>query len=53
MRWPIGSEDLLAALPEGRGGNVLQFVWVFLPDTCTERPGCDTRGELDEVRSGA
>ncbi|QRN97034.1 DUF547 domain-containing protein [Archangium violaceum] len=42
-------EDLLAALPEGRGGNVLQFVWAFLPDTCTERPGCDTRGELDRV----
>ncbi len=42
-------EDFLAALPEGRRGNVLQFVWAFLPDTCTERYGCDTRGDLDRV----
>jgi hypothetical protein len=42
-------EDFLAALPEGRRGNVLQFVWAFLPDTCTERPGCETRSELDRV----
>ncbi|RKH64010.1 DUF547 domain-containing protein [Corallococcus llansteffanensis] len=42
-------EDFLAALPEGRGGNVLQFVWAFLPDTCEERPGCDTRGDLDRA----
>jgi hypothetical protein len=42
-------EDFLAALPEGRGGNVLQFVWAFLPDACEERPGCDTRGDLDRV----
>ena len=42
-------EDFLAALPEGRRGNVLQFVWAFLPDTCTERPGCDNRAELDRV----
>ncbi|MFB1480353.1 DUF547 domain-containing protein [Corallococcus sp. RDP092CA] len=41
--------DLLAALPEGRGGNVLQFVWAFLPDACEERPGCDTRGDLDRA----
>ncbi|WP_241757938.1 DUF547 domain-containing protein [Myxococcus landrumensis] len=40
-------EDFLAALPEGRRGNVLQFVWAFLPDTCEERPGCDTRADLD------
>ncbi|WP_233612271.1 DUF547 domain-containing protein [Corallococcus sp. AB045] len=42
-------EDFLNALPEGRGGNVLQFVWAFLPDTCEERPGCDTRGDLDRA----
>lgn len=42
-------EDFLAALPEGRRGNVLQFVWAFLPDTCTERPGCETRADLDRV----
>lgn len=42
-------EDFLAALPEGRRGNVLQFVWAFLPDICTERPGCDNRAELDRV----
>ncbi|RKH18730.1 DUF547 domain-containing protein [Corallococcus praedator] len=42
-------QDFLAALPEGRGGNVLQFVWAFLPDTCEERPGCDTRGDLDRA----
>lgn len=41
--------DFLAALPEGRRGNVLQFVWAFLPDTCTERYGCDTRSDLDRV----
>jgi hypothetical protein len=40
-------EDFLAALPEGRRGNVLQFVWAFLPDTCTDHYGCDTRGDLD------
>jgi hypothetical protein len=42
-------EDFLAALPEGRGGTVLQFVWAFLPDTCTDRYGCDTRSDLDRV----
>ncbi|GEN07128.1 hypothetical protein MFU01_21650 [Myxococcus fulvus] len=42
-------EDFLAALPEGRRGNVLQFVWAFLPDTCEERPGCDTRADLDHA----
>jgi len=42
-------EEFLAALPEGRRGNVLQFVWAFLPDTCTDRYGCDTRGDLDRV----
>ncbi|WP_224244537.1 DUF547 domain-containing protein [Hyalangium gracile] len=42
-------EDFLAALPEGRRGTVLQFVWAFLPDTCTDRYGCDTRGDLDRV----
>ncbi len=42
-------EDFLAALPEGRRGNVLQFIWAFLPDTCTDRYGCDTRSDLDRV----
>ncbi|NMO20890.1 DUF547 domain-containing protein [Pyxidicoccus fallax] len=42
-------EDFLAALPEGRRGNVLQFVWAFLPDTCEERPGCATRSDLDRA----
>ncbi|ADO75006.1 DUF547 domain-containing protein [Stigmatella aurantiaca] len=42
-------EDFLAALPAGRSGNVLQFVWAFLPDTCTERYGCDTRSDLDRA----
>ncbi|WP_240360304.1 DUF547 domain-containing protein [Pyxidicoccus caerfyrddinensis] len=42
-------DDFLRALPEGRGGNVLQFVWAFLPDTCEERPGCATRGDLDRA----
>jgi hypothetical protein len=41
--------NFLAALPEGRRGTVLQFVWAFLPDTCTERYGCDTRSDLDRV----
>lgn len=38
--------DFLAALPEGRR-HLLQIVWAFLPDTCAERPGCETRGDLD------
>lgn len=42
-------DDFLSALPEGRRGNVLQFVWAFLPDTCEERPGCDTRSDLDRA----
>ncbi|MCE9673299.1 DUF547 domain-containing protein [Myxococcus stipitatus] len=42
-------EDFLAALPEGRRSTVLQFVWAFLPDTCEERPGCDTRSDLDRA----
>lgn len=42
-------EDFLAALPPGREPRVLQFVWAFLPDTCEERPGCDTRADLDRV----
>ncbi|MCY1019780.1 DUF547 domain-containing protein [Pyxidicoccus sp. MSG2] len=42
-------DDFLRALPEGRGGNVLQFVWAFLPDTCEERPGCATRSDLDRA----
>ncbi|MBU8895550.1 DUF547 domain-containing protein [Corallococcus sp. H22C18031201] len=42
-------EDFLAALPEGRRGTVLQFVWAFLPEACDERPGCDTRSDLDRA----
>ncbi|MBN1207645.1 MAG: DUF547 domain-containing protein [Myxococcaceae bacterium] len=42
-------EDFLAALPAGRRDTVLQFVWAFLPDTCTDRYGCDTRSDLDRV----
>ncbi len=41
-------EALLAALPEGRK-HVLQVVWAYLPDRCDERPGCDTRGDLDQA----
>jgi hypothetical protein len=38
-----------AALPDGQG-SVLQVVWAFLPDTCDgERPGCDTRADLDKA----
>jgi hypothetical protein len=48
-RFDTWREDFLAALPEGRRDNVLQFVWAFLPDTCTQRPGCDNRAELDRV----
>ena len=48
-RFDTWRDDLLAALPEGRRGNVLQFVWAFLPETCTERPGCETRSDLDRV----
>nr|WP_323379067.1 DUF547 domain-containing protein [Pyxidicoccus xibeiensis] len=42
-------DDFLTAVPEGRDGNVLQIVWAFLPDTCEERPGCTTRGDLDRA----
>lgn len=44
----IHEADIRAALPEGRT-NVLQFVWAFLPEACTDRPGCDTRGDLDKA----
>lgn len=47
LRW--NEAELLSALPEGRHGNVLQLVWAFLPDACTERPGCDTRADLDRA----
>ncbi len=40
--------EILAALPPGSHG-ALQFVWAFLPDSCTERPGCDTRADLDRA----
>jgi hypothetical protein len=42
-------EAFMAALPSGRV-SVLQIVWAFLPETCeSERPGCETRGELDKL----
>ena len=44
----IHEADVRASLPEGRT-NVLQFVWAFLPEACAERPGCDTRGDLDKA----
>ena len=44
----IHEADIRAALPEGRT-NVLQFVWAFLPEACANRPGCDTRGDLDKA----
>ena len=44
----IHEADIRAALPEGRT-NVLQFVWAFLPEACADRPGCDTRGDLDKA----
>lgn len=44
----IHEADIRAALPEGRT-NVLQFVWAFLPEACVDRPGCDTRGDLDKA----
>ncbi len=40
--------QIVSALPPGTHGP-LQFVWAFLPDSCTERPGCDTRGDLDRA----
>jgi hypothetical protein len=40
--------EILSALPPGSHG-ALQFVWAFLPDTCTDRPGCDTRADLDRA----
>lgn len=41
-------EDFVRATPTGTG-SVLQVVWAFLPDSCDERPGCDTRGDLDRA----
>jgi hypothetical protein len=41
--------DFEGALPEGRTGGVLQVVWAYLPEACDERPGCDTRADLDRV----
>lgn len=41
-------EDIKAALPEGRT-HLLQFVWAFMPEACLEKPGCDTRGDLDKA----
>ena len=46
FRWY--QKDFVSALPEGRT-SILQFVWAFLPDTCEERPGCDTRSDLDKA----
>ncbi len=44
----VHEADIRAALPEGRT-HLLQFVWAFLPEACTDRPGCDTRGDLDKA----
>ena len=42
-------EDFLAALPDERK-HVLQVVWAFLPEDCSEGvAGCPTRSELDRV----
>ena len=41
-------DDIKAALPEGRT-HLLQFVWAFMPEACLEKPGCDTRGDLDKA----
>lgn len=42
-------DAFLAALPPGRP-SVLQIVWAFLPESCEgERPGCDTRADLDRA----
>lgn len=41
--------DFLLALPEERK-NILQIVWAYLPESCSEdRPGCETRGDLDRA----
>lgn len=41
--------EFLAALPDERK-NLLQIVWAYLPESCDgERPGCDTRGDLDRA----
>jgi hypothetical protein len=40
--------EILGSLPAGSHG-VLQFVWAFLPDSCQDRPGCDTRADLDHA----
>jgi hypothetical protein len=47
FQWYAG--DFTAALPPDRKGGVLQLVWAFLPDSCDERPGCDTRSDLDRA----
>lgn len=42
-------DELLAAAPLERK-QILQIVWAFLPDDCQgNRPGCDTRGDLDRA----
>ncbi len=41
-------QEIVAALPHGTHG-ALHYVWAFLPDACTERPGCDTRSDLDRA----
>lgn len=42
-------EAILEALPKNRPRNLLQFVWAFLPDACEDRPGCETRADLDQA----
>lgn len=45
-------DEFLAALPDERK-NILQIVWAYLPDACeADRPGCDTRSDLDRACGG-
>ena len=43
------AEELMGAVPAGHRSPLLQVVWAFLPDACEERPGCDTRSDLDRI----
>jgi hypothetical protein len=43
------AEELMGAVPADRRSPLLQVVWAFLPDACEERPGCDTRSDLDRT----
>jgi hypothetical protein len=42
--------EFIDAVPEDRRTRpLLQIVWAFLPAECNERPGCDTRSDLDRT----